>query len=548
LDRLSSTLLKEPPAAFAAIFEDRPSVAAWKTLPSWSSLVSLCAAAADALPLTNTFVTNMFGGSKMSVEAKVPDGVVPAAKSPGSLSPYLWALLAVVLLADVLDLMDSTITTIAAPSIVSDIGGGESLVKWLGAGYALAMGVLLVVGGRLGDRFGRRRMFLIGTAGFTLASLACGVAGDPAMLIAGRIVQGGFGAMMIPQGIGILTTALSKEQLPTAFSAFGPIMGGSAILGPILAGFIVDLDIAGLAWRPIFLINIVLGTASFFAATKLLPADEPDPDEVIDGRGAGLLGAAMVSLLYGLISGSSDGWTALPIGCIGLGAVLFGAFALRQKSAAAPLINPSLLRDRGFTSGLLVGLFYFATVNGLAYVTSLFLQLALGRTPSQAAIGLAPMMLGIIIASFIARPAIAAIGRRLVFIGLSLTVVAAAGLWATVHFGGTDISQWSLAPSLFVLGLGMGACFGSIYDIALGDISAKEAGSASGALSAVQQLATAIGSALVTTVYFGQIGHGGEAHAMAITVAAVGVIALACLGPALLLPRRVNPALEDPLA
>src|SRR5207244_6292900 len=151
----------------------------------------------------------------------------PPAADPVRLTSRLRVILAIVLLADVLDLMDSTITNIAAPPIVRDIGGGESLIKWLGAGYALAMGVLLVVGGRLGDRYGQRRMFLIGIAGFTLASLWCGLSVDPAMLIAGRLVQGGFGALLIPQGLGILLGTFSREQLPRVFSAFRPLTGAS---------------------------------------------------------------------------------------------------------------------------------------------------------------------------------------------------------------------------------------------------------------------------------------------------------------------------------
>ena len=199
----------------------------------------------------------------------------PAAADPTRLTARLRVILAIVLLADVLDLMDSTITNIAAPTIVRDLGGGQALIKWLGASYALAMGVLLVVGGRLGDRYGQRRIFLVGIAGFTLASVGCGLSVDPAMLVAGRLVQGGFGALLIPQGIGILITAFSREQLPRAVSAFGPVMGASAVLGPVVAGFIISADIAGLTWRPIFLINIVLGTTGFVAALRLLPQDGP---------------------------------------------------------------------------------------------------------------------------------------------------------------------------------------------------------------------------------------------------------------------------------
>ena len=461
----------------------------------------------------------------------------PAVADPTRLTTRLRIILAIVLLADVLDLMDSTITNIAAPTIVRDIGGGESLIKWLGAGYALAMGVLLVVGGRLGDRYGQRRMFLIGIAGFTLASLWCGLSVDPAMLIAGRLVQGGFGALLIPQGIGILLRAFSREQLPRVFSAFGPVMGASAVLGPIIAGFLISADIAGLTWRPIFLINIVLGTAGFIAALRLLPHDGPASAVPIDGLGAGLLGASMLALIYGLIEGSTAGWTAVPVLCLAAGAALLAGFGVRQRLAAEPLILPSLLANRGFTAGLLLGLAFFAAVNGLAYVISLFFQTALGLGPSAAALALSPLMAGIIVSSIVCRPLVTKLGRVLVVIGLGITLAGAAGVWATVLAEGTTVSVWALAPSILVLGTGMGACFSSIYDVAIGDVAPAEAGSASGALSAVQQLAAAIGSAVVTTVYFSQRTQHGAGHAMTVSVAVVGAIAILCLGLAWLLPR-----------
>jgi EmrB/QacA subfamily drug resistance transporter len=469
------------------------------------------------------------------------DARAGATADPSRLTTRLRLILAVVLLADVLDLMDSTITNIAAPAIVRDLGGGESLIKWLGASYALAMGVLLVVGGRLGDRFGKRRMFLIGIAGFTLASLGCGLAAGPAMLIAGRLLQGGFGALLIPQGIGILISTFSREQQPRAFTAFGPVLGASAVLGPIAAGFLISADIAGLTWRPIFLINIVLGTAGFLAAFRILPRDEPASAVPIDGLGSGLLGASMFALIYGLIDGSTDGWTALPVLCLAGGVVLLAGFGVRQRMAADPLILPSLLANRGFTAGLLLGLAFFAALNGLAYVISLFFQTALGLSPRAAAIALCPMMIGIIIAAFVCRPLVGTLGRVLVITGLGITLAGAAGLWATVLAQGTAVSVWALAPSILVLGAGMGACISSIYDVAIGDVAPAEAGSASGALSAVQQLAAAIGSAVVTTVYFTQLAHHGAAHAMTVSVAVAGAIALLDLGLVWLLPRSAPP-------
>jgi MFS family permease len=422
----------------------------------------------------------------------------------------LQAVLAVVVIADILDLMDSTITNIAAPTIVRNIGGGESLIKWLGASYALALGVLLVVGGRLGDRYGQRRVFLIGIAGFTLASLGCGLSVDPTMLIVCRLVQGGFGALLIPQGLSILVASLSREQMPTVFSVFGPVMAGAALAGPIVAGFVISADIAGLTWRPIFLINIVLG---------------------------------MLGLLYGLIEGSTDGWTVVPILSMAFGVLLFGGFFLRQSSEANPLIKPSLLKNKGFTSGLILGLAYIAVINGLFYVCSLFLQTALGLSPSRAALGLAPAMVGIMASSFVGRPLIPVLGRRLVFFGLIATLVGIVGLWATVTAKGTGVSVWLLAPSFLVMGAGMGTCLFSIFDFAIGDVAQDEAGSASGSLSAVQQLATAIGSAVVTTIYFTQRTAHGAGSAMTTSLVVVGAITVLCLGLVWLLPKK---AAEEP--
>jgi Na+/melibiose symporter-like transporter len=269
----------------------------------------------------------------------------------------------------------------------------------------------------------------------------------------------------------------------------------------------------------------------------VLPADEQEGPVPIDGLGAGLLGASMFGLIYGLIEGSTDGWTAVPIASLVAGAVLFGAFGLRQRMAADPLIAPSLLANRGFTAGMLLGLAFFAALNGLAYVISLFFQTGLGMTARAASIALSPFMIGIIIASFACRPLLARLGRLMVVLGLVLTLAGAAGVWATVLNQGTAVSLWVLAPSIGVLGFGAGACFTSIFDIAIGDVAPAEAGSASGSLSAVQQLAAAIGSAVVTTVYFSQRAEHGAGHAMTVSVAVVAAIAALGLGLVWLLPR-----------
>lgn len=457
-----------------------------------------------------------------------------AREKPSISARTRWAILAVVLAADVLDLLDATITNIAAPTITRDLGGGASLVQWLGAAYALALGVLLVPGGRLGDKYGHRRLFLAGLAGLVAASVACGLAPGPAALVVARLVQGAFGALVIPQGFGILGATWPRERLGTAFSLFGPVMGLSAVGGPILAGFLVDADLAGLGWRPMFLINLVLGGAALLAAARLLPRDTGDPTVAIDGPGSALLAGAMLGLLGGLIDGSTGGWTARALALLLLGLALFAGFCHRQRTAAEPLIRPTLLHNRGFTSGLVLGVVAFASTAGLLYVVSLYFQQGLGRSPADTALGLIPLSAGIVVASIACHRLIHTYGRRLVVAGL-LLILAGCGLLTLTAGGGT----WSVVPPLLIVGLGMGTCFGTVYDVTIGDIAPEEAGSASGSLNAVQQLANAIGAAAVTTVYFKAV-DGGETHALRMSLAVVASAVALCLPLVRLLPRKAQ--------
>jgi EmrB/QacA subfamily drug resistance transporter len=464
-------------------------------------------------------------------------GGAPAAGAASGPRPAFWPILLLVLLADGLDMIDATVTNIAAPTIAGDIGGGDALLKWLTSAYALAMGVLLVLGGRLGDRFGQRRLFLVGMAGFTAASALCGVAGDPALVIVARAAQGAFGALLIPQGMAIMTRAFDRDQLQTAFGLFGPLLGLSSVGGPLLAGFIIDHDLAGLSWRPIFLVNVVLGVAGLFAAHRLLPRDAPDPSAKLDGLGAGLLAATMFGLIFGLIEGSTDGWHATAIVALAGGVLAGVLFARRQATAAAPLLKPSLLANRGFTSGALMGLVFFAVTSGLVYVISLFMQQALGADPGDTALGLLPLTLGIIVSFAVSMPFGLAtrLGRDLILIGVLVTLAGTGGLLAIVLAQGLDTTLWTLAGPVFVTGLGMGLCFGTIADIILGDLAPDEAGGASGSFSAIQQLANGIGSAVITSVYLA--GADPTTAMKAALVVVLGATAL-CLPVVRLLPRH----------
>ncbi|MGW4213724.1 MFS transporter [Lentzea sp. NPDC004789] len=450
--------------------------------------------------------------------------------------------LVVVLLADAMDLIDATIANVAAPSLVADLGAGPSLIKWLGASYALALGALLVVGGRIGDRFGQRRTFLIGLTGFVLASALVGLAVGPGMLIGARVAQGTFGALLIPQGMAIITATFPKDALRKAFGLFAPMLGVFAVAGPLLGGILIDANVFGLQWRPIFLINVVVGGVALVLAFRFLPAVEPDRTARVDLTASALLAVSLFGFLFGLITGSEDGWGTAAIGTTATGVALFAAFCRVQARSDRPLLARSLLRNRGFTSGLVMGLLLFAAFSGLMYVISLFFQLGLGYSPTTTSINLIPLTAGIMGGSGISTALVPRFGRKLVFAGL-LTALAGTGiLLLVVSAVGSNATWWHNAAATVVIGLGAGICFSTIFTFALGDVAAHEAGAASGSLSAVQQVANGIGSATVTSVFLAQATSGGITAAMTTTLLVVSGVIIACLAVVPLLPRTAaNP-------
>ncbi len=332
--------------------------------------------------------------------------------------------------------------------------------------------------------------------------------------------------------------AFSREMLAKALGLFGPVLGVYSVGGPVLAGFIISANLFGLSWRQIFMINVIVGGIGLVIAAKILPRDDGDRSAVVDGWGSGLLAVTMVGLLYGLIEGSTNGWSAVPVASIVAGVLFFAAFAYhRQHTATDPLIKPSLLRNRGFTSGMLVGLAVFAAGTGLIYVLSLFLQEGLHASPRDASVALVPLTLGIIISAFAAMGGLVAkFGRTLIFIGLAVVLAGCGWVLALVDHSGTNVGLWTLAPALFVIGIGIGCCYSTIFNVALSDTSADEAGSASGSLSSIQQLAAGIGSAAVTSIFF-QAATSGMAHAMKVSLIVVLAVTALSLPVVALMPR-----------
>ncbi|MCD0486031.1 MFS transporter [Streptacidiphilus sp. ASG 303] len=428
-------------------------------------------------------------------------------------APYRWrwAALFVILAAEVMDLLDAVVTNIAGPSMRADLGGGASTVQWLGAAYTLAMAVGLITGGRLGDIHGRRLMFLVGAAGFTAGSLLCAVAQSPGMLIGARVVQGLFGAVMLPQGLGMIKEMFPPKEMQAAFGLFGPVMGLSAVGGPILAGWLVEADYAGTGWRMIFLINLPLGAAALLGALRFLPRGRSPQAPGLDIPGMLLASLAAFLLVFPLVQGREHDWPLWAFAMLAASAavfVLFGRYESRRSRAGGdPLVVPTLFRKRGFSGGMAVGLVFFSAMNGFMLVFSLYTQMGLGYSTLRAGLAMVPWSGGMVVGFGLAQ-AVQRFGRRVLHGGALVMALGVLGVWFTLDRAGAGVTPWQLTPALVVTGIGMGLLMAPFFDIVLAGVEQHETGSAAGTMTAMQQLGSAFGVALLGTVFFGLLGGG----------------------------------------
>ncbi|HLI59851.1 MAG TPA: MFS transporter [Solirubrobacteraceae bacterium] len=456
-------------------------------------------------------------------EAPPAEGGAPPAEGK---APYRlrWLVLAVVLGANIMDLLDATISGVAGPTIRHDLGGGTTTLQWLSAAYTLAFAVLLVTGARLGDLFGRRRLFLVGSAGFTVCSTLCALAPSPGVLIATRALQGAFGALLIPQGFGLLKESFSEEEMPTVFAIFGPAMGLPMLIAPVLAGALIGADLWGTGWRLVFLINLPIGVFSFAAALRALPRVVSHAGRRLDLGGMALVGLGLFAIIYPLIQGRAAGWPAWTFALLAAGLCLIVAFVLYERRRTRdPLIEPGLLANRSYASGLAVMLAFFGAFGGLYLCVSLFTQLGERFSAIHAGLTLTPMVVGMVIGMGVSFALVAKLGRHLIHGGIALVAAGAAGLALTVT-GAASASTWDLAPSLFVIGVGAGTSFGQLFDFILAGVQMDHVGSASGVLEATQQLASALGVAVLGTIFFSRF----PAHP---ATDALQILAWACLVP-----------------
>lgn len=429
-------------------------------------------------------------------------------------SPYerRWLILFVILAAECMDLLDSTIVNVAAPAIHHDLRTSSTGLQWIVGGYALAISVGLLTGGRLGDIFGRRQMFIAGAAGFTVSSVLCGLAPNTGTLIAFRLLQGALGAMMLPQGFGVIREVFGDEATQ-AFAVFGPVIGSAAVFGPIVGGALVDWNLGGSGWRLVFFVNAPIGIAAVTGAILLLPRTKPVRNEQLDLAGAFLSCGASLCLVYPLIQGRELGWPAWTYVMIGASIALYLGFGLQQRARrranADPLVLPSIFGHRGYSAGLLVLLVFFSGMGGLMLTASVFFQLGQGFSPIHAGLSFMPMSAGMAVGAGLSGGLLGPrFGRLVIQAGGIVTIAGWLLVIQQVH-GTGKVSSIDLIPGLALAGLGMGLVVAPLFDVVLASVTDEETGSASGLLNAGQQLAGAIGVAVLGTIFFSALGHVG---------------------------------------
>jgi len=418
--------------------------------------------------------------------------------------------LTIVALAFVMDLLDNTIVNIAIPSIRENLHASYATIQWLIAGYALSFAVLLITGGRMGDVFGYKKLFMWGVGGFTLASLLSGLAWNSEVLIAARLLQGGMAALMVPQVMSLMQVMFKPSERGGVMGIFGALAGVAASLGPVIGGILIHFNIAGLDWRPIFLINVPVGIFALFMAAKYLPDGKSPHPLKLDIVGTLLVVASMFLLVFPLIEGRDYDW---PLWCFAMMAAavpVLGLFiwwqSVKDKKDGSPLVVPALMKTRTFVTGLIVNVIFEGAMIGFFLPFTLILQVGLGYEVIKAALTGIPTAIGIsVVMAVFGQKLIPKLGRYTMTLG---TVIMAAGLgliYFFVHWHGLNTTPWEFIPGLLVTGAGMALIMSPMFSVVLTDVDSKHAGSASGVLNAVQQLGGAVGTALIGVFFFGQL-------------------------------------------
>jgi EmrB/QacA subfamily drug resistance transporter len=454
---------------------------------------------------------------------------------------HRWAPLAVVLTGTFMVVLDFFIVNVAMPAMQSDLHAGTGAIEWVVAGYGLTFATFLITAGRLGDQLGRRRMFSLGLALFTLASAACGVASSPTVLVVARLAQGLAAALLSPQVLSIIGVVYSGPDRVRAISIYGIVLGLAAVGGQLIGGVLVQADIAGLGWRSCFLINVPIGALALLLVGRAVPESRAEEARRLDLVGTALVTLGLVDVVLPLVEGRQHGWPVWTWVCLGAAPITLAAFAAHQRRLSrrggAPLLDPALFRERAFSAGLVTQLVFFSSMASYFLVLALYLQQGRGLDALQAGLVFTILAAAYLVASFYAPGLTPRLGRRLPAIG-GLVLAVGHGLLAVgVADIGVGGSIALLVPGLLLEGAGMGLVITPLTSTVLGNMQPQTAGAASGALSTMQQVGNALGVAITGVVFFGAL-DGGFGHAFEISLVQLAVLGAAVAALTRLLPAR----------
>ncbi|NGO41191.1 MFS transporter [Streptomyces ureilyticus] len=419
-----------------------------------------------------------------------------------------WIALAIVMTAAFMDLVDVTIVNIAIPSIQREAGASYGQIQWITAGYALAFAAGLITGGRLGDIHGRKRLFLIGIGGFTLASALCGFAANPEMLVASRILQGGMAALMVPQVLSIVHATFPAHERGKVFGLFGAVVGLGAVSGPLLGALLTEWNLFGLEWRPIFLINLPVGIAGLILGRRYITESKAPHALKLDLVGVALVTLGLLMLLYPLIRGRELGWPMWGYVSMGGALVVFAALVAYEKRKTvrdgSPLVELSLFKVKSFAAGIAVQTVFGIALGIFFLVWTFYMQAGLGWGELRAGLTGVPFSIAVSIAAGLSVQKLTPrFGRKVLQAGaLIMALGVVIYIWESERYG-LSIAPWQMALPLVVMGVGMGLIVAPLTDAILSEVPREHSGSASGLISTVQQMGNALGLGLVSVVFFG---------------------------------------------
>lgn len=425
-----------------------------------------------------------------------------------------WAPLAVILCGTFVYVLDFFVVNVALPSIQRGLAAGPAAIEWVVAGYGLTSAAFLVTGGRLGDHYGRRRMFCVGIAVFTVTSALCAAAPGPGFLVGARLAQGVGAAIMAPNVLSILAATYTGPARVKAISVYGMVMGVAAVGGQLLGGLLIGANLAGLGWRVIFWVNIPVGIAALALARRVVPesraAAGPAGLGRLDLRGAALFTAALVAIVLPLLDGREEGWPAWSWVSLAAGPALLAVFAAHLRHVAGrggqPLLDPAIFTVRAFRAGLTCQVLFWCQQAASYLLLALYLEEGRGLSPVKAGGVFAVLAAGYLATSLRAPALTMRFGRRVVAAGALAAALGDLLLVLAVLPGGAPVA--ALFPGLFLLGAGQGLCITPLTTTVLSHADARHAGSVSGALSTAQQVGNAIGVAVSGVIFYGLLGDG----------------------------------------